>query len=77
MQKVDKSVMDQELKKVSEQIPPLLFPHPEPRLPCPGKWNHPAKTKPGRGTLASPSTFIHIEKLGQLLKSCPLNSYFQ
>lgn len=36
MQKVDKSVMDQELKKVSEQIPPLLFSIPSPGSPAQG-----------------------------------------
>lgn len=35
------------------------------------------KTKPGREISESPFTFICIEKLGKLLKSCPINSYFQ
>lgn len=42
MQKADKSVMEQELREVSEQIPILLLPYPEPQLSGPEKWNHPA-----------------------------------
>lgn len=64
--------MEQELREVSEEIPlPLLLPHPESQLSHTGKWNHRAKTKPGRETSESPSTFIHMEILGTLLKVAP------
>lgn len=73
MHKVDRSVMEQELKEVSEQIP---SPSCSPVSPAaPRNWDHPAKAEKLPEPPSSP--FIHIERPGKLLKACLINSYFQ
>lgn len=74
MRKADKSVMEQELKEVSEQIPlPLLLPHPELQLCHPGNGIH----QPRQTLAVRLQSLIRVERRQKLLKSCPVNSNFQ